>query len=241
MQPRLASLDGSVVTFAQTGATADGEPRSVLAALTAAVAGGASGVASEARLTADGAVVLTDRATIGSRFRRRPVSSATRAELGDGACTLSELYQRLPPSTSVSLELADPSAFDGVMAAARDAGAEERLWLRSPDLDLLVSWRRRTGARLVNTIRLRSLKESPEQRVFGLRDRGVDGLGLHHQEWSGGLVALVHKFGCYAAAWGADHERQLAAVIDVGIDAVSSAHADRLVAVAAQFYPTRGE
>jgi hypothetical protein len=62
-------------------------------------------------------------------------------------------------------------------------------------------------------------------------------LCLHHGEWSGGLIALAHRFGRLALARGAEHEREVATLLDTGIDGVSCPHGDRLMAVAGLYYP----
>ena len=89
----------------------------------------------------------------------------------------------------------------------------------------------------VHTARLGRQEGSPEQWVAQLADRGIDGLALAHTAWHGGLVALAHRFGRYALARGPEHERELATVFDLGIDGVSCRHVDRLMAVAALYYP----
>ena len=70
-----------------------------------------------------------------------------------------------------------------------------------------------------------------------LTDRSIDALALAHTSWNAGLVALAHRFGRYALARGAEHERELASLFDIGIDGVSCRHVDRMMAVAALYYP----
>jgi glycerophosphoryl diester phosphodiesterase len=202
---------------------------------------GADGLESVIRLTADGVPVLSLDARIGGRLRRRRIATVARADLPAGFVSLGDLYREIDLSiTALSLILADTDAFEPVLSAARDAGqgAEERLWLGSADFDVLVSWRQRTTARLVNTRPLSDLDGGPERWAARLREGGIDGLSLPHREWSGGLVTLLHRFDRYAIAQGAVHERELAAVVNAGIDAVSSRHVDRMSAVVDLYYPT---
>ena len=49
------------------------------------------------------------------------------------------------------------------------------------------------------------------------------------------MVTLFHRFEVAAFADGAHFERQLARLIDMGIDAVSGDHAERMAAVASTF------
>src|SRR3546814_12942571 len=51
---------------------------------------------------------------------------------------------------------------------------------------------------------------------------------MHHTDWTGGLVALVHRFAVLCFAWDAQHDRILHDLLDAGLDAVYSAHTDRL-------------
>jgi glycerophosphoryl diester phosphodiesterase len=55
---------------------------------------------------------------------------------------------------------------------------------------------------------------------------GVDVLNLHHSDWTGGLIAMVHRFELLAFGWDAQFERILDALIDAGIDGVYSDHVD---------------
>jgi glycerophosphoryl diester phosphodiesterase len=63
-----------------------------------------------------------------------------------------------------------------------------------------------------------------------MHDAGLDVVNLHHSEWTGGLTTLFHRFDRYAFAWDAQLERVLAALLDMGIDAVYSDWADRMTA-----------
>lgn len=158
--------------------------------------------------------------------------------LPDEVVTVSALYSALGV-VDLLLEVAEPAAFDAVLAAARARGeeAEHRLWLCSPDLDRLIGWRTRTSARLVNTVAPRKLTARPEQLAARLRQTEIDGLQLFHQDWNGGLVTLMHRFGRYALGWGVEHEREIARLLHTGIDGISGRFADRLAAGAEQLHP----
>ena len=238
MTPRLRSLDGTVLAFAHRGARAHA-PENTLAAFELAVEMGATGLESDVWLTADGVAVLDHDGVVGPRLRRRPIARVDQADLPNHIPTLSELYGLVGTDRPLSLDVKDPAAFDVVVATARGVGggAEEHLWLCSDDVDHLTAWRHRTSARLVNSTRLGRIGHSPEQRAALLRERGIDGLNLPHREWNGGLVTLLHRFERYALAWGLIHDRELAAVIDAGIDGVYSDHVDRMMQIVGAFYP----
>lgn len=198
---------------------------------------GARGLESDVWLTSDGVPVLDHHGKSGPRLRRRPIGRLTQAELVPEIMSLVDLLHIVEPGTPISLDIKDPAAFDAVVATARGHGSagtvdtERDLWLCSTDLDTLVSWRTRTSARLVLTTRLSRAKMKPEQLAARLRELEIDALNLRHEEWNGGLIALVHRFDRYALAWGAEFEREIAKVVVAGVDGVFSNHVDRMAAV----------
>lgn len=240
MPPRLRSLNGSAETFAHV-AGASPDPERPLEGLDVARSLGASGFDGPVRLTADGAAVVHPADAIGSRLRRKPLASLNRSQLPATVAHLDDLCRRQAASGSLLLDVDDDRALAAVLAAARTASAtlEERLWLCSPSVDNLMRWRETTTARLVHTARWTALPASAEQWVAHLTDRSIDGLCAVHGEWTGGLIALAHRFGRLTLARGPEHEREMAAVLDIGIDGVSSSQVERLMAVAALYYPQR--
>ena len=90
------------------------------------------------------------------------------------------------------------------------------------------------GAHLVDSTRLRRIKEGPERRAANLNEAGIDAVNLHHSDWSAGLTTLFHRFERYAFAWDAQHERILAALLRMGVDAIYSDHTDRMMAALAE-------
>ena len=50
----------------------------------------------------------------------------------------------------------------------------------------------------------------------------------HHSDWSGGLIALFHRFERFALGWDAQLPRILDDLFDCGIDAVYCDHTDRM-------------
>ena len=247
MPPRLSSRHGGIQTLAHRGASTQ-VPADSAEAFTLALRLGAGGIATRIRFTADRVPVISDEAKIGGRLRRQAISGLDQADLPPDIVTLEQYYALVGPDAVLALDVAHDGlggsgagtdALDLLLAVVREAGAgaEANLVLSSGDLDLLSGWRADTRAKLVLATNQRQLKLKPEQLAAELQRREIDGLSLPHLDWSPGLIAVVHRFGCDAVARGLEHERELANVIDIGIDAVSSAHVDRLVAVAAEFYP----
>ncbi len=227
MPTRHPSLLSPPVLFAHRGARAHA-PENTLEAFDLALELGATGIESDVWRTVDGIAVLDHDGTHGGRLRKRRIGRSERSELPEHIPSLDELYERLDPATPLSLDIKDPQAFEPTVAAARAANAESSLWLCHPDSELLTSWRRATSARLVHSTSLRRFDGSPEQHAAQLRERGIDAVNLRHGEWTGGLVALYHRFERLTLGWDAQQPRHIATLIDAGIDGVFSDHADRL-------------
>ncbi|MGI9613392.1 MAG: glycerophosphodiester phosphodiesterase [Acidimicrobiales bacterium] len=235
MKPRISAQDGKTRLFAHRGASATAKENTI-GAFVLALELGADGLASEAWLTADGQAVLDRDGRVGGRFRRRRFGALDRASIPDHVPSIDDIYDVCVESTNLLLDIHDPDAMAPIVDAARNVGkgAEDRLWLRHDELEVLTEWRRDTAAKLVLRARLNA-GESQERLANRLRERGVDALSLSHREWSGGLVTLLHRFDRYALATDLVHEREMAKLLDIGIDAISSPHVDRMIAVGAQF------
>lgn len=227
--PRLPSLRPPI-GFAHRGARAHA-PENTLESFQLALRLGATGLESDAWLTADGIAVLDHDGVVGRRPRRRPIGAVPRSDLPTHIPTLAEFYELVGPDVDVSLDVKDDAAAAECIATARDAGAEARLWLCHPDRELLVSWRElSTDVHLVESTRSARFLGGPEMHVAQSASMGVDVVNLHHSDWTGGLIALVHRFELLAFGWDAQYERVLDELLDSGIDGVFSDHVDRMVA-----------
>jgi glycerophosphoryl diester phosphodiesterase len=228
---RLPSILQPPVTFAHRGASAHA-PENTLEAFRLALRLGASGLESDVWLTADGVAVLDHDGVVRSALRKRPISTVERAALPPHVPSLGDLYAECGTGFELSLDVKDPAAAPAVVAVARAAGdgAVGRLWLCHPDLDVVSEWRALDGGvRLVDSTRLRHMREGPEKRAARLAELGVDAVNLHHTDWTGGLTTLFHRFGRLALGWDAQHDRILRELLDMGIDGVYSDHVDRMV------------
>lgn len=225
---RVAPLRRPPIGFAHRGARAHA-PENTLEAFQLAVRLGATGLESDVWITADGVPVLDHDGVVG-KLRRRPISEITRGRLPSHMPALAELYEHVGTALPLSLDVKDPAAFDATVGVAEDAGAAERLWLCHPDWELVASWRPRSDAvKLVDSTRLRRMKEGPERRASTLRDAGIDCCNMHESDWTAGLTTLFHRFGIECFGWDAQQSRVLTQLLDRGVDAVFSDHVDRMV------------
>jgi glycerophosphoryl diester phosphodiesterase len=230
MPNRLPSQLSPPIAFAHRGGRAHA-PDNTMAAFRKGLELGATGLESDVWLTADGIPVLDHDGLVG-KMRRRPISRLARADLPPHVPALADLYDELGSAYQLSLDMKDPAAVDAAVALARAAGpdAAAHLWLCHHDWRVLATWRERfPDVKLVDSTRLRSIREGPERRAAELAKAGIDAVNLHYSDWSGGLTTLFHRFGVCAFAWDAQMERVLVNLVDMGIDGLYCDHVDRMV------------
>lgn len=230
MQQRLPSLLLPPVGFAHRGARGHA-PENTLEAFTLALRLGATGLETDAWLTADGEVVLDHDGVVRGRVRRRPIGEVRRAELPPHIPTLQELLATCGHGYHLSIDLKDPATGPRIIAIVREAAPDllPGLWL-CHDWTVVAALRRLDpDVKLVDSTRLTRMKEGPERRAATLRNAGVDAVNLHHTDWTGGLTTLFHRFGRYTLAWDLQFDHVLRNALRMGIDGVFSDWVDRMV------------
>lgn len=226
-----------VIAFAHRGARTEA-PDNSLPAFRRALELGASGLETDARLAAGGEVVLSHDPVVRRGLRRIRVAEQSPEALGElGIPRLADVYAQLGTGFECSVDCMVATAARPIVAVARAAGAPGRLWLCSPDLDLLAGLRDEApDVKLVHS----PGREAPpaaamERHAAELARLRLDAMNLHHSAWSAGLVSLFQRFGLRAFAWDAQEHRQLRAVLRMGIDAVYCDRVDRMVAAVAEW------
>jgi glycerophosphoryl diester phosphodiesterase len=224
------------ITFAHRGASAD-QPENTLAAFRLALELGARGLESDARLSADGEVVLVHGPVARQGWRRKRVAGATAAELADlDVPRLADLYAGLGTDYELSLDIYDPAAGKALLDVAAEAGATDRLWLCSSKIPLLESLGSRApAAHLVHSVRRRAVDVPLERHAARLAELGIGVVNLHRSDWTAGLVGLFHRFGVQAFAWDTQEVRHLRDMLTMGVDAVYSDHVARMVATVSEW------
>ncbi len=229
MPSRLPSLLDPPIGFAHRGARAHA-PENTIDSFQLARRLGASGLESDVWLTADGVAVLDHDGVVGPRLRRRPIRSFARADLPPHIPTLAELYAACGTDLDLSLDIKDDAAAAEVVRVARDHDAESRLWMCHGDHRLVATWRDLSPAvRLVDSTRIKRMREGPELRAAALVEHGIDAVNLHRSDWSGGLIAMFHRFELVTFAWDCQFPRVMDDLLDKGIDGIYSDHVDRMV------------
>ena len=223
------------ITFAHRGARLE-EPENTIPAFERALAAGATGLETDVWLAADGEVVCSHDAVVRSGRRRRRISESTAAELAElSVPRLADVYEKLGAAFECSVDVKSPDAAAALVDVARKYGALERLWVCSPDLDVLRPLRTEPAVKLVHSDRRRAIPVPLERHASELGSMGIDAMNMHHSEWTAGLVSLFHRFDVRAFAWDTQEVRQLRAVLRMHVDAVYCDRPDRMVATVAEW------
>jgi glycerophosphoryl diester phosphodiesterase len=225
----------AVITFAHRGARLI-EPENTIPAFRAALEMGATGIETDVWLSADGEVVCAHDPVVSRGLRRKRISSTSAEELATfGIPRFADVYGELGTAFECSVDVKSADAADGLVDVGRAHDALERLWVCSPDVDLLRALRPETRVKLVHSDRRSSIGPPLERHAFDLSSAGIDAMNLHHTEWSAGLVSLFHRFDVRAFAWDTQEVRHLRAVLGMGIDAVYCDRPDRMVATVSEW------
>ena len=228
------ALRRPAIGFAHRGARAQA-PENTIEAFVLARRLGATGLESDVWLTSDGVAVLDHDGIVKTGLRRRPIRDVPRRDLPGHIPTLAELYDACGTDFELSLDVKDDAAGPVALAVARDAGAEDRLWLCHHHLEVVAGWRPlSSGLHLVDSTRLRRIKEGPERRAARHAELGVDAVNLHASDWTAGLTTLWHRFERLTLGWDAQQPRVLATLLAIGVDGVYSDWVDRMMEAIAQ-------
>lgn len=225
-----ADAPGGPIGFAHRGARAE-RRENTLDAFSRALELGATGLETDAWITADGEVVLDHDGVTGPIWRRRPISTLPRADLPAHMPSLAELYRSCGTDFELSVDVKDPAALEPLIAEARAVGAAERLWLCNHDWRPMAGWRLRApDVRLVESSNLAWMKEGLAARASTLAAAGLDALNMHASQWDAGAVREVRAAGVRAFAWDAQSDEELDRLLGIGVDGVYCDHAGRMMA-----------
>jgi len=228
MGMRLPSKSEHPIGFAHRGARAHA-PENTAEAFDLAVKLGATGIESDVWLSADGQLILNHDGHFG--LRRRKIRDLPRDELPNTMISLPELFDRVPASTDISIDIKDDHAMLPLLqwAGELEPLSRRRLYLCHPDWEQLAQWRSLDShVRLVDSTSMKDINASggPERRAHLLSEAGIDAINLRQGEWSGGTATLFHRFDRLCFGWDAQHHRILRDLLRMGLDGVFSDHVD---------------
>ena len=219
MQQLLPRLFAHPLLFAHRGGLSP-HPENSMAAFMRAISIGVSALETDLWVTADDVVVLDHDGVWRSGFRRRSLRKCTWEELSDRLTSLEQLLKSIPATTDVSVDIKDEDVFPLLAPLFsrinRDA---QQLWICHGNLDRLAGWKSEFSIpRYVHSTKLDAVASAPERHAQSLRSLGVSVCNMHWRDWSGGLVALYHRFGVACFAWGLEHDADVLNVLRMGMD-----------------------
>jgi glycerophosphoryl diester phosphodiesterase len=238
VQQRLPSLLDPPIGFAHRGAR-DRARENTIEAFQTALDLGATGLESDVWLTADGVAVLDHDGQVRVGRRRQSIGTVAAADLPAEIPTLARLLSECGTDFHLSLDLKDPTAGPTVISEVSSSPPDllPRLWLCGTDTETLAVLRGvDPDVRLIHSTRLARLPDGPEREAALLAELGIDGVNLHHSDWTGGLVAMFHRFERVAFGWDLQNDHVLHPAVRMGLDGVYSDHVDVMMRVLAEEY-----
>src|SRR5947199_1953413 len=217
--------------FAHRGGRAHG-PDNTLATFQNALAQGATGLETDAWLTADGCVVLDhDGVLRAAKESKKPIADVRRDQLPAHIPTLSELYDACGTNFDLAVDVRRPNVAAAIIDAATTHHATERLWLVGGSPRLLSRWHSIADVgHLAMTIKF----DARRGDVVSLaKDAGADALNMRWPGWTKNWVHRVHEAGLLAFAYDVQWRWAMRRCARLGVDGIFSDHVDRLVAVSA--------
>jgi glycerophosphoryl diester phosphodiesterase len=223
------------IAFAHRGASAHAR-ENTLAAFRLAIDLGATGLESDAWLAADGVPVLVHDRTVIRPGRRLDVTRLPAAALETfGIPTLAALYAAVGTRVELSLDLEHEAVALPALGVAHEAGAIDRLWACSPDVELLARLRSTSGeVRLVCSTRPRRIQGGVESLVPALARRSIDALNMHWRDWTARTVDAVHAAGLLVFGWDAQDATSIERLLDLEVDGIYSDWPERIVSAVAR-------
>lgn len=234
---KIPSLISPPIGFAHRGGRAHAR-ENTMEAFQLAVKMGATGIETDAWLTADQQVVLTHNGVI-RRWRwstphhifGQPIANIPCEKLPAHIPTLTNFYEQCSNSSVIplSIDVKNTSAFDVIISTAKAHNALRSLWICHGDLDVLSSWRKTNPeVNLVHSLYRDKLTYGHERHAADLAQLQINAVNMRYKFWSKGLVTLYHRFGVLAFGWDAHYTHTIEQLLYSGIDAVYSDYVDKL-------------
>jgi glycerophosphoryl diester phosphodiesterase len=202
-------------------------PNNAIATFVDALARGATGLETDAWISADGAVVL-DHDGIAGPPGRQPIAEVRRDQLPAHMATLDELYERCGTDFALAVDVKTTSVAAALVATATRHDAAHNLWVVAPAAGQLADIK---DAHRVVTVRGNVLRSRQRRTVLAAaKEIGVVAINARWMWWNRRLVDEVHRLDMLAFGYDAQRRFSLDRSLAIGIDGVFSDHVDRMVA-----------
>ena len=206
--------------FAHRGGRAHG-PDNTLGTFRAALARGATGLETDAWLTADAQVVLDhDGVLRAAQNRKQPIAQVRRGDLPAHIPTLDELYESCGVDYDLAIDVRLPEVAAAVVDVARAHAALDRLWLVGGTPELLTMWRHldHTGHFALSIRRA----ERRGDVVNAAKRAGANALNMRWPWWTKAWVRRAHDAGLQAFAYDVQWKWAMRRCSRLGIDGLFS-------------------
>ena len=213
--------------FAHRGGRAHG-PDNTLPTFSRALAEGASGLETDAWLTADGLVVLDhDGVLRAAKGAEKPIADVRRDELPAHIPTLGELYAACGTDFDLAIDVRRPNVAAAIVKVADTHGAADRLWLVGGTPRLLSGWQSPdyTG-HFAMSIKRDARKGDVATQA---KEAGAEALNMRWPWWTKRWVDRVHDAGLLAFAYDVQWRWAMHRCARLGIDGVFSDHVKLLL------------
>jgi glycerophosphoryl diester phosphodiesterase len=218
-----------VLGFAHRGGMAHGRPNE-LPTFIQALELGATGLESDAWVTADGVVVLDHSGVVTiTGSGRRPIAHVRRDQLPAHIPTLDELYESCGTDFDFAIDVKDAGIAHHVVEVAAAHEAADRMWLFAHEGVALGDI---NPAHPAVTIYARHLRLGDwKARINAERDLGMRVINSRWLWWNRALVDAVHDAGMLAFGYDAQRTSSLRYCVSLGLDGVFSNHVERMTTV----------
>lgn len=208
--------------FAHRGGRGHG-PDNTLATFREALARGATGLETDAWLTADGLVVLDhDGVLRAAQGRHQPIADVRRHELPAHIPTLGELYAACGTEFDLAIDVRRPNVAAAIVDEATVHAAADRLWLVGGSPGQLSGWQQADyPGRFAMSIKRQARQGDVASRA---RQAGADALNMRWPWWTKRWVQRVHEAGLLAFAYDVQWHWAMRRCARLGIDGVFSDH-----------------
>lgn len=215
--------------FAHRGGSAHGHDNTI-ATFVEALARGATGLETDAWVTADGVVVLDHDGVVRTTSgRRSAIADVGRDQLPAHIPTLDDLYAECGTDFDLAIDVKDAGVAELVAETAARHDVANRLWLFAHDGVALGDIGDAHAAVTLRGTEL--LIGNRSRRLEAESDRGIKAINARWMWWTSCSVQTVHSLGMLAFGYDAQRHQSIRRCVDVGLDGIFSDHVDRMTAV----------